>query len=273
VGQDEPTTRIRSYRGAEVRETPWLPPNADIGELNTFVRPRQMYGDAKYFASGLYRDVYAPIEVGSELRTLAMDGDRFLGWLGLIRRGKDNRFTSRETRLLSATMPEVASALCAIDALERDFLSRDIAAVMRPNGRIEHASSTFVDWLDDDKADYLRRRINRLDQTGDGSGVEYVETAEVRVIRLDAGYDTADGIRYMVTVGRAELWQIRPVHRLTERQREVADFAAAGATAQEIADTLDISKNTVKQHLKNIYERLGIGSRAELVAQMTDARD
>jgi DNA-binding CsgD family transcriptional regulator len=54
------------------------------------------------------------------------------------------------------------------------------------------------------------------------------------------------------------------VSRLTARQREVARLVARGMTSTEIADVLSISPNTVKKHLKTIFDVLGIGTRAEL---------
>jgi DNA-binding CsgD family transcriptional regulator len=267
-GQDELVNVTCNLRGSRVRDVPWLPPNADPGELDTFIRPRAYYGDKRYFSTRAYREVYERLEIRSELRALVTDHDEFTGWFGLHRRGRGNRFSQAERELLSAVMPRLKTALVSLDAIDRKLQERDIAAVFQPDGSLDHASRAFVEWADTDRLAYVRRRIRDTDAGKDRAGIEHLETAEVRVIRLDAGFDTADGVRYMVTVDRAELWTLRPEHRLTERQLEVADFARVGATAREIADTLDISKNTVKQHLKNIYRRLGIGSRAELADVM-----
>ena len=50
---------------------------------------------------------------------------------------------------------------------------------------------------------------------------------------------------------------------LTERERDVMRFLPSRLTLQEIADELYISMNTLKFHLKVIYRKLGVGSRAE----------
>ncbi|MDH3728707.1 MAG: LuxR C-terminal-related transcriptional regulator [Myxococcales bacterium] len=51
---------------------------------------------------------------------------------------------------------------------------------------------------------------------------------------------------------------------LSPRQYEIAEYAAAGATASEISEILQISIHTVRQHLKEAYRRLQVGNRVEL---------
>lgn len=53
---------------------------------------------------------------------------------------------------------------------------------------------------------------------------------------------------------------------LTEREREVLQLLAQGATNREIASTLWISENTVNFHVKNILMKLHLKNRAQAVA-------
>jgi DNA-binding NarL/FixJ family response regulator len=53
---------------------------------------------------------------------------------------------------------------------------------------------------------------------------------------------------------------------LTSREKEVLGFIAKGHDNRKIAETLTISEGTVKNHVSNIYDKIGVNSRAEAVA-------
>ncbi len=53
---------------------------------------------------------------------------------------------------------------------------------------------------------------------------------------------------------------------LTFREREVLDFVARGATNKEIGAALRISENTVRNHLRNILEKLHLQNRVQVAA-------
>ena len=53
---------------------------------------------------------------------------------------------------------------------------------------------------------------------------------------------------------------------LTPREAEVMRMLAAGRTRREIADDLVVSTNTVRWHMQNVYEKLGVHTREELAA-------
>jgi DNA-binding CsgD family transcriptional regulator len=58
------------------------------------------------------------------------------------------------------------------------------------------------------------------------------------------------------------------VSGVTSREREVATLLARGLSNHEIAETLVLSPHTVQDHIKSLYEKLGVGSRQELVAHV-----
>lgn len=54
---------------------------------------------------------------------------------------------------------------------------------------------------------------------------------------------------------------------ITERENEIIQYVVCGKGNQEISDQLFISLNTVKNHISNIYRKMGIKSRYELISE------
>ena len=59
---------------------------------------------------------------------------------------------------------------------------------------------------------------------------------------------------------------------LTARETEVAEAFSLGDTHRDIAQRLAISPSTVRRHLANIYEKLGISSKVELDRMLASSR-
>jgi two-component system NarL family response regulator len=77
---------------------------------------------------------------------------------------------------------------------------------------------------------------------------------------------------------KAEERQQYPAPALTSRELEVLKLVAKGMSNREIADELYISENTVKNHVRNILEKLHLHSRMEAVIyavkeRLLDIRD
>jgi DNA-binding NarL/FixJ family response regulator len=113
---------------------------------------------------------------------------------------------------------------------------------------------------------------------------DYVEAvrrgARGIVLKAAASDRLLEGIR---KVHRGEMWidqrvaadvmkamsEPRPVTRaeraqLTARELEIVSLVAQGFRNKEIADKLSISEQTVKNHLHNIFDKLGVSDRLEL---------
>lgn len=57
---------------------------------------------------------------------------------------------------------------------------------------------------------------------------------------------------------------------LTERETEILGYLARGFTSTYIASNLLISANTVRTHMYNMYRKLGVTSRTELLALVNE---
>jgi DNA-binding NarL/FixJ family response regulator len=61
------------------------------------------------------------------------------------------------------------------------------------------------------------------------------------------------------------------VGRLTDREQEIADLVAAGASNREIAARVFLARKTVERHVSNILAKYGVRNRAELAALLGEA--
>jgi PAS domain S-box-containing protein len=68
------------------------------------------------------------------------------------------------------------------------------------------------------------------------------------------------------SAGRHDVGEGRRRSRLSEREREVLQCAANGASTDDIAAALHLSPATVKTHFNHIYKKLGARDRASAVA-------
>ncbi len=55
-------------------------------------------------------------------------------------------------------------------------------------------------------------------------------------------------------------------HAVTEREKEILQFMINGWDAKRIASELNLSTLTVRKHIANIYEKLHVNSRAQLIS-------
>ena len=62
------------------------------------------------------------------------------------------------------------------------------------------------------------------------------------------------------------------IEKLTPREEEILRLLATGSFDKEIADSLGISINTVRAHLRSIYEKLHVESRTEAVVKFLESR-
>ncbi len=118
--------------------------------------------------------------------------------------------------------------------------------------------------------DLLGRSLLGSDRTG---ALEALERAAVAfdacgaVWRRDRARET---LRSLGAAGRRAATAGLGPSVLTARERQVARLAAEGQTAREIAERLFISERTVETHLANVYTKLGLRSKIELVRRASE---
>ena len=60
---------------------------------------------------------------------------------------------------------------------------------------------------------------------------------------------------------------------LTKREKEVFDLLVKNKTTKEIADILNISEKTVRNHISNSMQKLGVKGRASAVVELLKLKE
>ena len=85
---------------------------------------------------------------------------------------------------------------------------------------------------------------------------------------IDGGSPMSNSIARKVVASFQEANRTgEPQYLLSPREQSVLDCLAKGLAYKQIADQLDISINTIRTHLRHIYEKLHVQSRTEAVAK------
>jgi DNA-binding NarL/FixJ family response regulator len=84
---------------------------------------------------------------------------------------------------------------------------------------------------------------------------------------MEAIRTAANGLVWMPPALQAELtaqWGSARGERLTAREAEIVRYVAVGLKNAEVAQKLSITESTVKTHLNNVFQKLGVRDRVEL---------
>ncbi len=121
----------------------------------------------------------------------------------------------------------------------------------------------------------LRRRV----QTPPASTLVRMKTASFKctLVRMQSDFitDFLDGPTVALIIERASA-PLRPdlndalprIDQLTAAEMRIAAGIAAGLSLREVARTNDVSYETARSHLKNIYSKLGVNSQVGLVRRL-----
>jgi DNA-binding CsgD family transcriptional regulator len=152
-----------------------------------------------------------------------------------------------------------ADALDAEDPMSRANAQALAAIVARRTGDEERATDLALAAAQ--SYDALRRPLQRA---------QALETAGL-MDDARAIYSRHGAVGYAKRLGGVATVSEPSRDGLSEREREVATFVAAGLGNAAIAERLSISKKTVEKHVGSIYDKLGIRSRAQLAGLLARA--
>jgi len=241
--------------------------------------------------SARYRDLLLPADIPHELRGAFVIRGRVWGAVHIARRASSGPFEQRDADALAAVTGAIARGIRAslrFDAARR--VSGDDApgmVLLGPHDEVELITPPARELL----ASLHSQAIGHTDETiatpvlalasfvraapdgGHGGGNVVTVPGSDGWVTLHASLPgpAADG-RVAVVLERAAGSKSATVRLeafgATAREREVATLLARGLSRAEIAEALVVSPHTVEDHVKNLYEKIGVASRQELVARV-----
>ena len=196
---------------------------------------------------------------------LQAQGD-MVGALCLHRRKPERDFTDREILVVNSLAPHLARVLNHFDLLD-DIRNGRIASdagilALGPEGEAT---------LNPVAAKMLKEAPGLLSGGIPGGPSPVVlESAGVRYrLRSTLGGPGKGRILLFEPLPQSEtVSQKMASWNLTDRQREILLHLMRGASNREIAETLALSEETVKDHLKAVYDKAGVKNRTTLMARI-----
>lgn len=230
--------------------------------LGRFRRTRRVIQDPErtYYPTHFYRAIVAPLRVFDQLRMLVAHRGELIAWIGALRHDGEPEFERRSERRVAATACALADALAGAHVAERaGRTSCDL--LLTPTGRVEMASDSGRVLVACPRCRLeLREWLREAD-----SGREPATLVCGMRVRWTRMYSPRR-VRYSL-----HLEPVQPARLnapLSETQRRVAELAARGLTVRQIGGLIAIGEATVRTHLKAVYQRLGVSSRAELATTL-----
>jgi DNA-binding CsgD family transcriptional regulator len=233
-----------------------------------------------------YRDVLAPGGLGREMRAVLRE--RSAGWGGMIlfRETAAPDFSDEEVAFVAGITEDLARGIRR-GLLRSELAHRDGTDV--PGTLVVAAGGLEVEVI----SAAARRWLERVEDPPVGDGLPMpVATVVSRARRSPEGLArtrlrTSDGqwlTLYAEALGLGADAQVSVVleptrpyelaaimadaYLLTQREREVAQHVLLGRSTAEIATALFLSPWTVQDHLKKVFDKVGVRSRAELAGRL-----
>jgi DNA-binding CsgD family transcriptional regulator len=247
-----------------------------------------------------YRHLLRPFGFGYELGSVFVDGSAW-GGMDLIRTQDDPDFDAREVRLVRKAVPHITAGLRSA-ALRRaatvEPTAEDAPGVLNLDRRghvISHTPSAerlLAELQDLDprwrkgvlpmSVRSVANAVRRALAPGTDRDENLVPRVRVRArsgrwLTLHASLTepggTAGGASETVVVVEPArplevAWLNAAAHGLTPREDEVVRLVLRGSSTREISRALFISEYTVQRHLQNVFEKLGVKSRTELLKRL-----
>ena len=156
---------------------------------------------------------------------------------------------------------------CRPDVLVLDLLMPEFDGfeVLRTLDRGGHRVATVVLTGSESQTDYLQAvRLGARGLVLKGDSPEKLFTAIRTVANGELAFADDIAQRVLGTMASETRELAASLHRLSDREKQIAFLVARGLKNRDIAAQLNISENTVKRHLQSIFAKTGSRDRLEL---------
>ncbi len=111
------------------------------------------------------------------------------------------------------------------------------------------------------------RYLQALSKLGIDAYIHKSSSSEELLATIEAASRHPGGGNVVVSMPRGLLERLgeEPVGTLSERETEVLVLVARGLSNLQVATELNLSEATIKRHLANVYQKIGVRSRSEAV--------
>ena len=240
-----------------------------------------------------YQEILAPLALGDELRAALMTSGVCWGFLCLHRDRSSPHFTAAEAAFIGRLTSHIAlglrKALLLGSATGPSVSDEPGLLLLADDLSVVAETSAASRWLAEiAEADWPRKQalpsaiaavVARLLALERGTDADLMPKVRLRTVsghwlvlhasRL-SGPSAQRPIAVIFEVARPV--EIAPLiaqaYDLSKREGEIMQSVLRGLSTREIADTLHIASHTVQDHLKAIFEKVGVSSRRELVGQL-----
>ena len=192
-----------------------------------------------------------------------MDGDS-VTVIVLARSNVDARFVDAELAALDLLAPQVTETL-TINRQLALLRSPSIGVAEFPVALVDHAGR-FV---------HVTSAFTRLFWPHRAPPSIVLDNACFAALRRGDTWPLDDGHHCVQAVAEPAGWLLRIVARsradvLSLRERAIAQLFAGGANYKTIAQQLGVAPATARNHLRNVYQKLGVSHRVALIAALAE---
>jgi DNA-binding CsgD family transcriptional regulator len=273
--------------------------------MRRVIRLEEVIDYHAFVSSKFYCDFLKPQKIHHKLYINLYTGDRSHGRIALFRPPKSEGFSEENVRILRTMAPFLAFALDHNDLLIKtrvqegafNLVDKNISVgvilvddSMRPVYMNQKAREFCVDFSKDEAVlpSTLLDDCRALFEELGSSKADCLVLPKYRVLRSDhlktfhissrilGNGSSMDGRSFMISIEEVhegmvfEPARLKEIYKLTKREIDIVRQTYRGLKNAEIARRLFISEITVKKHIQNIFQKMGVRSRTALVHKILE---